>query len=140
LQKFYNALANENCEFANDLRLIYPQEKEAMRTLNYFSNKIFDILFTFLLGQRIKDTLRRTKTLFRTDYFKIAKNRKYFGDFDPFGDFDLLFWVSKLNLKIIDNPVKYKERKYGVTNINRFTHGWLLLKMAIFAGIKFKFI
>lgn len=140
LEKFYKALSYGYCEFANGSRLIYPQKKEAMRTLNYIGNKIFSILFTFLLGQRIKDTLCGTKALFREDYLKISKDRKYFGDFDPFGDFDLLFGASRLNLKIVEIPVAYQPRIYGSTNISRFTHGWLLLKMAIFAMKKVKFI
>ncbi|OGD93690.1 hypothetical protein A2697_01745 [Candidatus Curtissbacteria bacterium RIFCSPHIGHO2_01_FULL_41_44] len=140
LEKFYTVLSNGYCEFANGSRLIYPQEKEAMRILNYFANKIFSMLFTYLLGQRMKDTLCGTKVLFREDYQKISKNRNYFGDFDPFGDFDLLFGASKLNLKILEVPVRYHQRKYGSTNIRRFIHGLLLLKMTFFAAKKIKFV
>jgi len=71
---------------------------------------------------------------------KIAEGRKYFGDFDPFGDFDLLFGASKLNLKIVEIPIKYRERTYGSTQISRFRHGLILLKMTVFGLGKIKFI
>jgi hypothetical protein len=140
LVKFYNSIASNKGEFINGSRLIYPLEKESMRTLNFFGNKMFSIVFTWLLGQRFKDTLCGTKVLFRKDYEKIKRNRKYFGDFDPFGDFDLIFGASKLNLKIVEVPIRYQERKYGRTNINRFKHGWLLLQMCFFAMRKIKFV
>lgn len=140
LEKFYRALAEGHGEFANGSRLVYPMEKQAMRTLNYIGNKVFGTLFSFLLDQKVKDTLCGTKALFRNDYLRIVKNRKIFGDFDPFGDFDLLFGATKLNLKIVEVPVRYKERRYGKTNISRFTHGWLLLKMILIAAKKLKFI
>jgi len=103
-------------------------------------NKFFSAAFTFLLGQRIKDTLCGTKVILKENYQKIEKNRKLFGNFDPFGDFDLIFGASKLNLKIIEIPIRYKERSYGKTNISRFTHGWLLLKMVWFAAKNLKFV
>lgn len=140
LTKFYNAIATGRGEYINGSRLVYPMEKEAMRTLNILGNKFFSIMFTWILGQRIKDTLCGTKVLFKKHYAKIIQNRKYFGDFDPFGDFDLIFGATKLNLKIIEIPIRYKAREYGTTNISRFRHGWLLLKMVIFSLNKIKFI
>lgn len=140
LTKFYQALKEGHGEFINGSRLVYPMEKQAMRTLNYIGNKIFGALFSFLLGQKIKDTLCGTKALFRSDYLKIVGNRKKFGDFDPFGDFDLLFGATKMNLKIIEIPVRYRERVYGISNISRLTHGWLLLKMTIMGAKLLKFI
>lgn len=139
MPKFYEALRNNKGEFINGCRLVYPMDKEAMRFLNYMGNKFFGWLFSFLLGQRLKDTLCGTKVLFRNDYKKITSNRKYFGDFDPFGDFDLLFGAAKLNLKITEVIVRYRDREYGSTQISRFTHGWLLIKMSIFAARKIKF-
>ncbi len=139
LPKFYEAIALGVGEFINGSRLVYPIEKEAMQLLNMFANKTFGMLFSFLLGQRVKDTLCGTKVLLRTDYEHIAANRSYFGDFDPFGDFDLLFGASKLNLAIVDVPVRYRERSYGSTNIQRFRHGVLLLQMFLFAARKMKF-
>lgn len=138
LPKFYDALASGAGEFINGSRLVYPMERHAMPILNSLANKIFGILFTWLLGQRIKDTLCGTKVLLRRDYDRVVAGRAYFGDFDPFGDFDLLFGASKLNLKIVDVPVRYRERTYGQTNIQRFRHGWLLLKMCVFAMRKMK--
>ncbi len=139
MPKFYSALAENHGEFINGCRLVYPMEKQAMRLLNYMGNKFFGWLFTYLLGQRLKDTLCGTKVLFKKDYELIAKNRKYFGDFDPFGDFDLLFGAAKLNLKISEIIVRYRDREYGSTQISRFKHGWLLLKMSLFAARKIKF-
>ena len=139
LPKFYDAIASGKGEFINGCRLIYPMEKRAMRFLNTLGNKFFSSVFTWLLEQPIKDTLCGTKVLFREDYLKLEKNRLFFGNFDPFGDFDLILGSYKLNLKIIDLPVRYKERKYGDTNISRFKHGWILLKMSIFAAKKIKF-
>jgi len=140
LPKFYDAIANGKGEFVNGSRLVYPMEHRAMRLLNLLGNKFFSMAFSWLLGERIKDTLCGTKVLFRRDYERIAANRAYFGDFDPFGDFDLLFGASKLNLKIIEIPVRYQERTYGATNINRFQHGWLLLKMTAYGFLRLKAI
>jgi glycosyltransferase involved in cell wall biosynthesis len=140
LPKFYDAVVSGACEFANGSRLVYPMDDKAMRFLNLCANQTFGILFSWLLGQPIKDTLCGTKVLTKENYQKIAQNRSYFGDFDPFGDFDLLFGASKLNLKILDLPVRYKERVYGQTNIQRWRHGWLLLEMVVFAAAKLKFI
>ena len=139
LEKFYNAIADGKGEFINGSRLIYSLEDESMRSLNYLANKIFSYLFSWILGQPIKDTLCGTKVLWKKDYQDIKANKKYFGDFDPFGDFDLLFGAAKLNLKIVEIPIRYKTREYGKTNISRFSHGWLLLKMVFFAMNKLKF-
>ena len=140
LPKFYETIRSGTAEFVNGVRLVYPMENEAMQFLNMIANKAFGILFTWMMGQPIKDTLCGTKVLFREDYQKIAANRSYFGDFDPFGDFDLLFGAAKLNLKIIDLPIRYQARTYGETNINRWSHGWLLLRMVLFAATRLKFI
>ncbi len=138
--KFYQALVDGRADFINGSRLVYPMEKESMRLLNFFGNKFFSYAFSTILGQPLKDTLCGTKVLWKKDYEKIKNNRAFFGDFDPFGDFDLLFGAAKLNLKIIDLPVHYRERKYGTTNISRWKHGWLLLKMTVFAARKLKFV
>jgi SAM-dependent methyltransferase len=140
LPKFYNAIASSKGDFINGTRLVYPMEKEAMRFLNYLGNHFFSWAFTWLLEQRFKDTLCGTKVMFRTDYIKLTRNRKYFGEFDPFGDFDLLFGAHKLNLKIVEVPIRYRERTYGSTNISRFKHGLILLRMCAFASRKCKFI
>ncbi len=140
MPKFYDAIAGGRGEFINGCRLVYPMEKQAMRFLNYLGNKFFGWLFSYLLGQRMKDTLCGTKVLFRFDYDKIQANRDYFGEFDPFGDFDLLFGAAKLNLKITEIIVRYRDREYGSTQISRFRHGWLLIKMSFFAAGKIKFI
>ena len=140
LPLFYYAIAGGKGEFINGTRLVYPMEKNAMRLLNFLANKFFSILFSWLLEQPVTDTLCGTKVLFRSDYERLIANRSFFGDFDPFGDFDLLFGAYKLNLKIIDLPVAYRERSYGSTNISRFTHGLLLLRMAAYAARKIKFV
>ncbi|MGC9261380.1 MAG: glycosyltransferase [Phycisphaerae bacterium] len=140
LPRFTDAIHRNRCEFANGSRMIYPMEDQAMQFLNMIANKCFGILFTFLLGQPLRDTLCGTKVLRRSDYARIAANRAYFGEFDPFGDFDLLFGAARLNLKIMDVPVHYKQRTYGQTNISRFRHGLLLLKMSAVAAKKITFI
>jgi SAM-dependent methyltransferase len=140
MPKFYEALKQNRGEFINGCRLVYPMEKQAMRLLNLIANKSFGVLFSYLLSQPLKDTLCGTKVLFRRDYESIRDNRAYFGDFDPFGDFDLLFGAAKLNLKITEIIVRYKDRAYGSTQISRFRHGWLLVKMCLFAARKIKFI
>jgi hypothetical protein len=140
LPRFYEALVSGRGEFVNGVRLVYPMEAQAMRFLNLAGNKFFSLAFSWLLGQPIKDTLCGTKVLWKQDYETIAANRSYFGDFDPFGDFDLLFGAAKLGLKIVDLPVRYHERTYGTTNIQRWKHGWLLLKMVAFAGRRIKFV
>lgn len=138
LPKFYHALATGKGEFVNGCRLVYPMENQAMRFLNLLGNKFFSLAFTWLLNQRFKDTLCGTKALFRKDYIRLRANKAYFGDFDPFGDFDLIFGASKLNLKIVEIPIRYHEREYGTTQISRFRHGLLLLKMTVFAFKKLK--
>jgi SAM-dependent methyltransferase len=138
LPKFYRAIVSGKAEFLNGCRLVYPMEGEAMRTLNLIANKLFAMTFTWLLGERLKDTLCGTKVMFREDYLTLVRNRTYFGDFDPFGDFDLLFGASKMNLKIIEVPVRYRNRQYGETKIHRFRHGLLLLRMVIYAYRKLK--
>ncbi|MFL5763646.1 MAG: glycosyltransferase [Bacteroidia bacterium] len=140
LEKFYHAIASGRGDFINGSRLVYPVEGEAMRLFNRWGNKFFGNVFTWLLDQRFKDTLCGTKVLFRKDYERLAANRKFFGDFDPFGDFDLLFGAHKLNLCIAELPVRYHERTYGRTNISRFRHGFILLRMCFFAARKIKFI
>ncbi|MFI0348284.1 MAG: glycosyltransferase [Chthoniobacterales bacterium] len=140
MPKFYHAIASGACEFANGSRLVYPMEKKAMQFCNLCVNKIFGILFSWLLGQQVKDTLCGTKVLTKKNYLRLAANRNYFGDFDPFGDFDLLFGANKLNLKIRDIPVRYRERTYGSTNITRWSCGVLLLRMLLFAAKKMKFV
>ena len=140
LPKFYDAIASGKGEFINGSRLVYPMEQEAMRPLNLLGNKFFSMAFSWLLGQSIKDTLCGTKVLWKRDYEQIAANRSYFGDFDPFGDYDLIFGAAKLNRKIIDLPIRYRERTYGSTNISRWKHGMLLLRMVAFAARRIKFV
>ncbi len=140
LPRFYDALAIGKGDFINGVRLVYPMQDQAMRFFNLLGNKFFSIAFSWLMGQPIKDTLCGTKVLRRTHYEKIVANRSYFGDFDPFGDYDLLFGASKLNLKIIDLPVRYQDRTYGSTNIHRWRHGLLLFRMLAIAAFRLKFI
>lgn len=140
LPKFFRALRDGKGEFINGSRLVYPMEKQAMRFLNLLGNKFFGTLFTWLLGQRFRDTLCGTKMIHRKNYDLIAANRSYFGDFDPFGDFDLIFGAVKQNLKVVEIPVAYRARTYGQTNISRFRHGWLLFKMSWIAFKKIKWL
>ena len=140
LPRFYEALVSGKGEFINGVRLVYPMEEQAMRSLNFLGNKFFSLAFSWLLGQPIKDTLCGTKVLWKKDYERIAANRSYFGDFDPFGDFDLIFGAAKQNMKIVDLPIRYRERTYGSTNISRWRHGLLLMRMVAFAARRIKFV
>jgi len=139
LPDFYDAIANNKGEFINGSRFVYPMEKNAMRILNSIGNRFFSVMFSWLLDQPIKDTLCGTKVIFKKDYEKLVKNRSFFGDFDPFGDFDLIFGAYKLNLKIVDLPIRYRERIYGKSNISRFIHGFMLFRMLLYAARKIKF-
>ena len=139
LPRFYDVLVRGRAEVVNGVRLVYPMERRAMRLLNLVGNTFFSAAFSWLLGQPVKDTLCGTKALLAADYRAIAAGRADFGDFDPFGDFDLLFGASRLNLKIVDLPVRYRERRYGRTNIHRFRHGLLLLRMLGFGARRLKF-
>jgi len=140
LPKFYDAIRRRKGEFINGSRLVYPMEKEAMRFFNLLGNKFFATAFSFVLGQRFKDTLCGTKVISRSDYQQLARNRSYFGDFDPFGDFDLIFGAARMGLKIVEVPVAYRERVYGETNISRWRHGAILLAMLAFAARRIRFI
>lgn len=140
LPRFYDAWCGGKGEFVNGVRLVYPMEDQSMRFLNLVGNKFFSMAFTWLLSQSVKDTLCGTKVLSKRDYETVAANRAYFGDFDPFGDFDLLFGAAKYSLKIVDLPIRYRERTYGTTNIDRWRHGWLLLQMVAFAMKRIKFV
>jgi SAM-dependent methyltransferase len=138
LPKFFHALVSGKGEMINGVRLVYPMEGEAMRFLNLLGNKFFSVALSWVLEQPIKDSLCGTKVLFKKDYERIAHERGFFGDFDPFGDFDLLFGAARLNMKIVDLPVRYRARTYGDTKISRFSHGWLLLKMTAFGFRKLR--
>jgi glycosyltransferase involved in cell wall biosynthesis len=138
LPKFYKAIVRGKGEYINGTRLIYPMQDQAMRFLNFWANRTFSVIFSWLLNQRFTDTLCGTKVLTKKNYERIVENRAYFGEFDPFGDFDLIFGATKLNLKIIEVPIRYAAREYGETQISRFRHGWLLVKMVVFAYHKLK--
>ena len=140
LPRFVEVLVSGRAELASGVRLVYPMEDGAMRPLNFLGNKFFSLAFTWLLGQPVKDTLCGTKALWRRDWKKIQEGRAALGDFDPFGDFDLLFGASRLGMKLAEVPVRYRERSYGTTNISRFRHGALLLRMALFAAARLKFV
>jgi hypothetical protein len=140
LPRFYAAWRSGKGDFVNGVRLVYPMEDGAMRFFNFLGNKFFSLAFSWLLSQSIKDTLCGTKVLSRQQYEVIAANRAYFGEIDPFGDFDLIFGAAKYNLKIVDLPIRYQERVYGETNIQRWSHGWLLLRMVVLALRRIKFV
>jgi hypothetical protein len=140
LTYFFEAIASGRCEFANGCRLIYPVHPKAMPWLNRMANRFFAWLLSYLLNTKIKDSLCGTKAISRSNYLRIAANRSYFGEFDPFGDFDLLFGAAKLGLQIKDIPVRYVPRVYGRSNIQHFKEGIILLKMCLYAAQKIKFI
>ena len=138
LAKFWAAIESGKCEYVHGTRLVYPMEKQAMRFLNLLANWAFSVMFSWLLNRRLTDTLCGTKVLRRVDYLRLKSNRDYFGQFDPFGDFDLIFGATKLGLQTMEIPIRYASRSYGETQISRFRHGWMLLKMVAFAFRKLK--
>lgn len=140
LPQFCEVLNNGQAEFVSGSRLVYPMDTRAMRFMNLLGNRFFAVLLSAIVGQPIKDTLCGTKALLREDYARIAAGRHYFGDFDPFGDFDLIFGAAKLNLRMVEVPIRYRERVYGTTNISRFTHGWLLWRMSLVAARRLLFV
>jgi SAM-dependent methyltransferase len=140
LPVFYDSAVRGHADFLQGTRLVYPMESGAMRFFNKLGNIAFSRLFTYLLQQPIKDTLCGTKVIWRADYERLAAGRHVFGDFDPFGDFDLIFGAARLNLKLGEIPVRYRDRVYGETNIQRWKHGWLLLKMSAVAARKLKYV
>ena len=140
LPRFIQAMADGRGEFVNGCRLVYPRSHAAMPPLNTAANRFFAAVFSWLLRQRLKDTLCGTKVIWREDYERLKAGRSYFGDFDPFGDFDLLFGASKLNLKIVEVPVRYQERSYGSSNIAHVKEGLVLAGMCAYAARKLRFI
>jgi len=140
IPKFWKKISRGEAEYVNGSRLVYHMENEAMRLLNYIANKIFAVLFTWLLGQRFTDTLCGTKVIRKRHFDKACERNKELGNFDPFGDFFIIFGASRLNLKILEVPIRYRAREYGETQISRFSHGFLLIKMVVFAFFKLKAI
>jgi SAM-dependent methyltransferase len=138
LPKFYLAIAEGHGEFINGTRLVYPMQDDAMRFLNKLGNKFFSVFLSEILGQQLKDTLCGTKVLRAVHYERIKQGRAYFGDFDPFGDFDLIFGAAKQQLKIVEVPIRYRARTYGEIKIERFRHGLMLLRMSFLAWVRFK--
>lgn len=139
LPRFLEAMAEGRGEFVNGCRLVYPRSTVAMPPLNTAANRFFAAVFSWLLRQRLKDTLCGTKVLWKEDYRRIQAGRHYFGDFDPFGDFDLLFGAAKLNLKIVEVPVRYQERSYGSSNIAHVREGLILARMCLHAARRLRF-
>lgn len=140
LSKFYEAIVSGKGEFINGSRLVYPMDDKAMRFVNLLGNKFFASAFSFVLGQRFKDTLCGTKVISREHYLELEANRSFFGEFDPFGDFDLLFGASRMGLKIVEVPINYRERKYGTTKIARWRHGAILCAMLLFGAHRIRFV
>ena len=140
LNKFWQKIASGDAEYVNGSRLVYPMDDKAMQFLNFIANKVFSILFSWLLSQKYTDTLCGTKVLTRDNFLRIEKKNKDLGDFDPFGDFFLIFGSSRLALKMCEIPIRYKARVYGSTQISRFSHGFMLIKMVIFAFFRIKAI
>ena len=123
LGRFFAAYCDGLGDFINGSRLTYPMEGEAMRPLNRLGNVFFAKVLSAVLGTRLSDSLCGTKLLARHDYRRMTAWRRDFGDFDPFGDFELLFPAAVLGLGIINIPVRYMARTYGSTNISRYRHG-----------------
>jgi len=138
LPRFFSPLASGKARFVNGTRLVYPMEDRAMKFVNYLGNWFFSVLFTWFLEQPIRDTLCGTKALRKRDYQVIKDGRSHFGDFDPFGDFDLLFGAARARMRIMEVPVRYRRRISGVSKVRVWKHGWLLAGMSLVAFRRFK--
>jgi SAM-dependent methyltransferase len=128
LPMFLRALVSGEGEFVNGSRLVYPPQRYAMKFSNMIGNKLFSFAFSFLLDQRIKDTLCGTKVLWRKGWVRVEKNLGHWGIKDLWGDYELLFGATKLHLEIVEVPVHYQERIYGVTKMSKvFSNGLRML-------------
>jgi hypothetical protein len=138
LGRFYKAYIDGYGDFINGSRLVYPMEGEAMKFLNRLGNIFFARALSWGLDMKIGDSLCGTKLVARHDYRRMIKWREDFGEFDPFGDFELLFPAAVLGLGCVDIPIRYLERTYGSTNISRFKHGLILLRMTLIGFYRIK--
>ena len=139
LPYFVNAIAGGYAEFVNGSRLVYSMPKNAMKKTNLMGNKFFSVVFSYLLDQRVKDTLCGTKVIWRSDWKRIKPLINSWGTVDRWGDYELLFSAAKLNLKILDLPVHYQERVYGFTKMTKvFNNGMNMLKMCYYGFKKLK--
>jgi hypothetical protein len=139
LPYFIEVITRGCAEFVNGSRLVYPVPKAAMKHFNLFGNKVFSLLFSYLLAQRIKDTLCGTKVLWRSDWERIRPLIGTWGTTDNWGDYELLFGAGKLNLRIVDQPVHYQERIYGVTKMTKvLKNGLTMLQMCVYGFFKLR--
>lgn len=138
LPRFYEAYCRGDADLINGSRLVYPMEGNAMRSLNLLGNLFFAKTLSWILGTQLTDVLCGTKLLSRDDYQRFVRWREDFGDFDPFGDFELLFPAAVLGLGVIDVPIRYRDRTFGTTQIRRFRHGWDLLRMTTVGLLRIK--
>lgn len=138
LEQFYQAYCQGIADFINGSRLVYSMEGGAMQFLNRLGNIFFAKSLSFVLDTRLGDSLCGTKLMTRHDYQRFVAWRRDFGDFDPFGDYELLFPASILSLGIIDVPIHYRSRTYGQTSISRFSHGLMLLRMTLTGFFRIK--
>tara|TARA_B110000977_G_scaffold125183_1_gene160299 strand:+ start:1495 stop:2904 length:1410 start_codon:yes stop_codon:yes gene_type:complete len=112
-----NLLLKTDADFINCTRMIMPQQKNAMKFLNFYGNLFFAFLFSILFKQKITDTLCGTKIFFKKDWEQIKKYNNTWGAKDLWGDFDLLLGAYKNNLKIVENPISYTDRKEDETKM-----------------------
>lgn len=138
LPRFVDAYRRGVADFINGSRIVYPMEGAAMRFLNRLGNVFFAKTLSWILGVRLGDCLCGTKLMRRDDYARMVRWRRDFGDFDPFGDFELLFPAATLGLGLVDVPIRYRARTYGSTQISRFRHGLMLLKMTFIGFLRLK--
>jgi SAM-dependent methyltransferase len=134
---FLRALVQRHGGFINGSRLVYPMRQMAMKFANIVGNKFFSQIFSFILDQRIKDTLCGTKVLWRKDWLRLEPYIGSWGMQDLWGDYELLFGASKLHLEIVEVPVHYQERIYGVTKMTRVvSNGWRMLRICWYAWLR----
>ncbi len=125
--QFNSVIDTGKASFVNGTRLIYGMESGAMRIVNNLGNRIFQYIVSIIIGQKITDSLCGTKVFFRKDFNKIKLWKELVQMKDPFGDFDMIFTAGYFGLKILEIPVRYQARVYGVTQIKRFRDGYKLI-------------
>ena len=130
LPEFHESLASQKGDFINGSRMVYPLVGQAMRPANIVGNKLFALLFSFLLRQPVKDTLCGTKAVLAANYRRLMDARAWWDDTDRWGDYDWIFGAAKNHLKIVEQPVHYFERTGGETKmVKRLNNALIMLRM-----------
>lgn len=122
LEIIETALLN-NCAVMGN-RLVGSMEIGAMRKANKIGNWLFAFLWAPILNWKPVDLLCGTKLFPKEVFISIPESLL---KADPYGDFALIANSIRLNYPLKSIPVDYTSRKYGETNIHRWSGGLRLL-------------